>query len=62
MFRRDGGIASTRTLPQASQAKNYPDALKRDCPICVAKAGEPCCPASLSIPHLARCRASGDAA
>lgn len=43
-------------FPQAQQKRNHPEPLKRDCPTCYAKAGEPCMPASLSIPHLARCR------
>lgn len=42
--------------PATEQKRNYPEAIKRDCPVCVAKAGEPCAPASLAIPHLLRCR------
>jgi hypothetical protein len=46
----------TLTVPQAHQKRYFPRSLKRVCPTCNAKAGEPCMPSSLSIPHLARCR------
>lgn len=49
-------------FPPAQQRRNYPQALKRECPVCFAKPGEACMPASLAIPHLARCRDEGEAA
>lgn len=46
----------TFSANQQYQLRDYAVALKRDCPVCSAKAGEPCLPMSLTIPHLARVR------
>lgn len=45
------------TFEQRRQARDHAEALRVPCPVCVAQAGEPCCPSSLTVPHLLRVKA-----
>lgn len=50
--------AAVLTFEQRRQARDYAEALRVPCPVCVAKAFEPCCPVSLTVPHLLRVKAA----